>query len=128
MSKPSSNLYPQPLTGRVDRQTGASHVRDFPLDIHEGKQGKHIPGHSNYDSSKSKITLTMKEIEDLVKSHANTGKWHGPNKEVIDFGTTIGEFIDQTTGKSTPTSRGTVHYSKSGFHVVPATPLPQGAR
>ncbi|NQW72147.1 MAG: hypothetical protein HQ453_05405 [Actinobacteria bacterium] len=53
-----------------------------------------------------------------------TGIWRGNNKEVVDFDVTIGTYRNPGNGSSIPTSWGTVHYSKSGAHVVPAKPRP----
>lgn len=44
------------------------------------------------------------------------------NKERIDFGTVIGVYVDQSTGKEYPTTIGIINYSKAGTHVVPAYP------
>lgn len=46
-------------------------------------------------------------------------------KERIDFGEIIGDFALQEEGKETifiPTTRGILHYSKDGVHVIPSAP------
>ncbi|QEU06469.1 polymorphic toxin type 50 domain-containing protein [Pseudomonas oryzihabitans] len=43
------------------------------------------------------------------------------SKERVDFGRNIGFYID-ASGASSPTSNGTIHYSKDGIHIVPARP------
>lgn len=53
--------------------------------------------------------------------------WYGRNREVIDFGTLIGVYRNEKTAQSQYTTRGTIHYSKSGAHVVPAPPHPPSA-
>ncbi|MFM8894400.1 MAG: polymorphic toxin type 50 domain-containing protein [Actinomycetales bacterium] len=42
----------------------------------------------------------------------------------VDFGVTIGTYRNPGNGSSVPTSWGTVPYSKSGTHLVPARPRP----
>ena len=44
------------------------------------------------------------------------------HREVVDFGQVIGEIQTIKDGSFVPTTRGTIHYSKSGCHVVPAEP------
>lgn len=43
-------------------------------------------------------------------------------KERVDFGEIIGNILDQNTGISLPTSKGIIHYSQKGVHIVPAAP------
>jgi putative RNase toxin 50 of polymorphic toxin system len=43
-------------------------------------------------------------------------------KERIDFGKVIGNYVDGSTGVSTPTTKGILAYSKTGIHVIPARP------
>lgn len=90
--------------------------------IHAGKQGKHIPGHNNFIPGKSE--LTHPDPQGLINRHAGTGIRHG-NKEVVDFGETIGDALSEG-GIRTSTTRGTIHYSADGStaHIVPAKPRP----
>ncbi len=99
--------------------------------IEEGKQGKHVPGHNNFDPSRS--PLTHPDPQALLDSHAGTGQQIGAtpvgqpgSKERVDFGTPIGEHRDASTGTSTPTTVGIIHYSKNGAHIVPARPAGSG--
>ncbi|MBU2714286.1 hypothetical protein KCG35_24880 [Zooshikella sp. WH53] len=43
------------------------------------------------------------------------------SKERVDFGENIGTYIDQA-GNHSPTTKGIIHYSKDGIHIVPARP------
>lgn len=96
------------------------------LKIDAAKQGKHIPGHPNYISGKS--ILTHPAPEDLINRFAGTGQplagtFGQPGfKERVDFGEAIGEYIDPSTGVATLTSKGILHYSQTGVHIVPARP------
>ena len=93
------------------------------LRIHNGKQGKHIPGHHNFQSGKSE--LTHPHPQDLLDKGAGTGIKHG-SKEVVDFGETIGFHVDKESNTRFPTTRGTIHYDSKGIaHIVPARPYPK---
>lgn len=94
----------------------------FPKGINEGKQGKHIPGHNNYTPGKSELTISLPEANALVKANSGKGTPIGSNKERIDFGKIIGNYVDPVTGRKQPTTVGIIHYSKSGTHIIPARP------
>ncbi|MFN8672285.1 MAG: polymorphic toxin type 50 domain-containing protein [Candidatus Sericytochromatia bacterium] len=95
--------------------------------IEIGKQEKHIPGKNNFEAGKSEITISVSELQSLVNKYAGKGTLKGKtplgqpgSKEVVDFGKVIGYHVDPVTGVKTPTTKGTIHYSKNGVHVVPA--------
>lgn len=102
--------------------TGQPNFDKFPKKIHDGKQGKHIPGHNNYTPGRSKITISTERLQKLIVTYSNKGQVVSDNKERIDFGTVIGVYVDQSTGKEYPTTIGIINYSKAGTHVVPAYP------
>lgn len=114
MSKPRSKLFP--YATRTLRT-----VRGFTTAIHFGRQAKHMPGQPNHDPTKSRITVSLPRLQRLLEEHAGTGRWHGANREIVDFGVVIGTFSDPRTGVTVETSRGTIHYSKAGSHVVPTS-------
>ncbi len=115
MSKPRSKL--------TDYKTREfREVRGFTTAIHFGKQEKHLPGRPGYDPSKSSMSIGIREIQRLVEDMAGNGRWEGANKEVIDFGVEIGVHRTREPGSGLPTTRGTIHYSKTGAHIVPAVP------
>ena len=91
----------------------------LPLEI--GKQGKHIPGHNNFIPGRS--PLTHKNPQSLLDNFAGKGQPVGkvprgqPGfKERVDFGEVIGEV------GGNPTTKGIIHHSKNGAHIVPANP------
>ncbi|WP_172423149.1 polymorphic toxin type 50 domain-containing protein [Paenibacillus larvae] len=94
-------------------------VNGFDATIHAGKQGKHIPGHSNYQYGKSILTANAQK---LLEKYAGKGEWIGQNKERVDFGEIIGKYVDPITGEAIETNKGIIHYSKNGAHIVPARP------
>lgn len=118
MSKPRSKLID--YKARVMRQ-----VYGFTTEIHFGRQSKHLPGQPNFDPTKSTMTLSIQTIQILVEHHAGTGRWEGANKETVDFGVVIGIFRGRNQPRGVATTRGTIHYSRAGAHVVPATPNPK---
>lgn len=115
MSKPRSRLI-----ARADREFRT--VRGFTTVLHFGKQAKHLPGQPNHDASKSAITVSITQLQHLVELKAGTGNWYPPNREAIDFGVVIGAYRSAKSSHSLPTTRGTIHYSRTGAHVVPAHP------
>ena len=108
--------------GNFGNTKGNGKIRGFPKTIHAGKQGKHIPSHNNYRKGKSIFYGSEKKAQSLVNKFAGTGQWFPPNKERINFGHIIGSYVDRKTGKSYKTTMGTIHYSKTGTHIVPAKP------
>ena len=121
MSKPRSHLI-----ARADHEFRT--VRGFTTVLHFGKQAKHMPGQPNHDASKSTIAVSITELQNLVELNAGTGTWYPPNREVVDFGVVIGMHRNSKTGHSRPTTRGTIHYSKTGAHVFPTTPEKEKSR
>lgn len=96
------------------------------LALHKGKQDKHRENTNNYIEGKSIIEISDKELESYVKENYGKGDLkYSKNKkfnkkETFEFPSIIGYYIDQNTKKEIPTNRGTVHYSKQGFHVIPS--------
>ncbi|WP_156804809.1 CARDB domain-containing protein [Synechococcus sp. PCC 6312] len=95
--------------------------------INPDKQGRHIPGHRRFIPGRSE--LTHPNPQSLIDQFA--GKGQAANKipigqpgsnERVDFGETIGNFVDQDTGIKIPTTIGTIRYSKKDVHIVPARP------
>jgi filamentous hemagglutinin len=96
--------------------------------LNAGQQGKHIPGHNNYIQGRS--VLTHKDPPKLLNDFAGTGQRAGGTagqpgyRERVNFGTEIGQYVDQKTGAATPTTNGIIHYGSDGAHIVPARPSP----
>ncbi|EGQ3954732.1 phage capsid protein [Staphylococcus pseudintermedius] len=104
------------------------------VELNPNKQNRHQLGHQLYEAYKKKnlqkglpipsyTILDNDELNTLIRQKVGkgylttdiTGKWN--NKEIIDFGKTIGK--DNIKGQFIETKRGTVHYSKTGTHVIP---------
>ena len=101
------------------------------LEIEISKQNKHLENPNEYKVSlangqqKSIITVSL----DSLKGYVGTGQQVGKteiglpgSKERVNFNKNIGIYIDPVTGDRTPTTMGIIHYSKNGYHVVPAKP------
>ncbi|MCY8021994.1 T7SS effector LXG polymorphic toxin [Bacillus licheniformis] len=104
-------------------------VNGFPAKVKPGAQEKHIPGTPNYKQeiangrTKSIFYGDNKKAQELLDKYAGTGEFPRKGREVVDFGQKIGKAYDMKTGKYIETTRGTIHYSKDGAHIVPAKPL-----
>jgi tetratricopeptide (TPR) repeat protein len=88
------------------------------------KQSKHIVGSKFYKEGNS--IFEHPDPESLLKKHAGTGLHKSGEmgqpgyKELVDFGEQIG--IWKNSLESKPTTKGIIHYSKQGAHIVPARP------
>ena len=98
--------------------------------LNEGKQGKHVVGHNNFQQGKSEVD--METARNVLNDFQDTGqKFFDENgqklKEVVDTnGKYTGIFVDKDTGQRSITSRFTIHYdSKGTAHIVPANPNPK---
>lgn len=89
---------------------------------------KHIEGHNDFISTRS--IWQHPDPEGLLKRFAGTGHKVRGNpgvpgyKEIVDFKEHIGIWKDQAGRHALPTTRGAIHYSKKGAHIVPISPIP----
>lgn len=95
------------------------------------KQGAHVKGNPMYEERirngehPSYITVGKMEIQKIINQYSGTGKArikNGQFKETILAKDKFGVYVHKHTGEEFPTSRGTIHYSKSGAHLVPSNP------
>lgn len=100
-----------------------------PDEIHQGQQGKHIPGHPNFEPARGRSELTHPDPQSLLDEYSGTGQPIGRipvgqpgSRERVDFGQTIGNYSDREAGTKAPTSKGIIHYGKNGAHIVPSRP------
>lgn len=98
--------------------------------MNAGQQNKHIPNTNEYKTSiangnkRSTMNGSLDDIQKLLNEKAGTGEMIGGNKERVDFGQAIGQYVDPTTGQGTDTTMGIIHYGNKGAHIVPARPNP----
>ena len=97
--------------------------------LHEGKQGKHVVGHNNFQQGKGEVDMQtasniLNDFQGIGQKIERDGKIV---KEIVDTqGKYNGIFIDKDTGQRSITSRFTIHYdSKGTAHIVPANPNPK---
>lgn len=84
------------------------------------KQGKHIPGHNNFQLGKSE--WTHPDPQALLDLFGGTGIRNG-HREMVSFGLLIEFYVNPVTGSRTPTTRGVIHYDHTaGAHIVPTGP------
>ena len=97
-------------------------IKDFTTEINAAKQGKHMIGHTNYIKGRSIFQGTLDDSQNMINEWVGKGQWIGQNKERVDFGKVIGQYVDPRTGEKIDTTVGIIHYSKTGTHIVPARP------
>lgn len=97
------------------------------LKIDWGSQGKHIIEKHNYILGKSILEHPNPQM--LIECYAGSGRKVNnvlpgtPSyKEVVDFKEHIGIWINKEKTIKLPTTKGTIHYSSTGCHIVPAKP------
>lgn len=94
----------------------------YPLTVNPEKQARHMMGTAL--PGRSVITVSIKELQEIVTAQAGHGKirfdkngvWDGMEK--IDVGKIIGYTVNRE-GVIIETTRAKIHYSKTGVHVVP---------
>ena len=124
-SPTANGVAPQPSTTAPAGRPLEPAPSGPPVRLHEGQQGKHVEGSNNYIPARSTLTGNPKA---LLQEFAGRGQQVGRvqvgkagSKEVFDAGKTIGIFRTEA-GLSAPTTRGMIHYSNKGAHIVPAAP------
>ncbi|MBE6846180.1 MAG: hypothetical protein E7508_10905 [Ruminococcus sp.] len=127
--------YNRTVAGKVRKSVDKSEKSDIikteiekgniKLEINHEKQARHIKGEPEFKEGKSYLTISEKEAQEIINAKSGTGipvfdrngKWK--NKELVDCGIEIGVDVDGKTKKETPTDKATIHYSKTGTHLVP---------
>ena len=109
-------------SGIIKEETVNGNIK---LEINHEKQARHIKGEPEYKEGKSYLTISEKETQEIINHKSGTGKLiydrkgNWKNKELIDCEKEIGVDVDINTGIETPTDKATIHYSKTGTHLVP---------
>lgn len=103
------------------------------LRIHDGKQGKHVIGHNNFDPNGKKSILTHSNPSALAEKYAGRGiasdcsdpralPGKAGYKELVNCGEFVGIVVDRETNKRTATTWIKIHYGEDGIHLVPVVP------
>lgn len=95
------------------------------LELNHEKQQKHIKDSPGYIKGKSYLTISESEAAEIIKQQSGKGtpvfdrQGNWKNKEKISYYKQIGVNVDAKTKAETPTTKATIHYSKTGTHLVP---------
>ncbi len=100
------------------------------LKIHQGRQGKHLEDHINYQELKKRkknpSIFQHPDPQRLLQTYAGTGRKVSRElpgttgyREIVDFEEFIGYAVNEITGEKTATTFGKIHYAKDGVHIVP---------
>jgi hypothetical protein len=95
--------------------------------IHAGRQGKHIPGHPNFDSRRSILEADPHELRKLAGTGTPMNKVPRGQpgfKETIDYGFPIGMYVSDGGKSVRESTRAMLVYAKNGIHIYPARPQP----
>ena len=104
-----------------NKKGGRSNVQ-----IHQGRQDKHIKGTNNYNQQRANgknPSILTSNPNKLLKEGTGKGRMTTPSKETVDHGRVISKYYDRESGKYYNTTRATIHYDNKGnAHIVPARP------
>jgi len=106
---------------------GAGGAGSCPKRINMNKQGKHMPGHKNYQAGKSTLNVSPDWIEKFIGTGTPVNGYSPGTagyRELVDFGQTIGNFCTKLDPIGRPTTNGIFHYALDGVHLVPSAPNP----
>lgn len=84
-------------------------------------QNKHIMGtkENAMSQNKSLIAISASECASLVKEYHGKGTMINSHKEEVNFGKIIGFVYCAEKRRIIPTTWGSIHYGKTGSHIVP---------
>ncbi|WP_109852624.1 polymorphic toxin type 50 domain-containing protein [Aquimarina sp. AU58] len=126
MANTISNMQEDAQNGNSNSSSGnnnSSGESSVSKDIHNGKQGKHVEGHNNYQEGKSTITEDPQSLlDDFHNGSVESSSAINDTKTRVNFGKKIGNYINPETGEATSTTNGIIHNSKKGAHIVPSRP------
>lgn len=95
------------------------------LAINKQKQNRHILGTKEYREDKSVLYVSIEEAQDLVDRYHGTGemmynkKGEWENTETVKTNKIVGYLTDWATNQKIGTKTVTIHYSRTGTHIVP---------
>lgn len=95
------------------------------LTINSEKQNRHIRGTAEYIEGRSYLAISLDEAQEIVNRYHGKGEMRQTRngtwakKEQIMTDRFLGVSINPNTGVESPTRAATIHYSKTGTHLVP---------
>ncbi len=111
---------------------GFKTLNGFLIKLDVERQNRHMPGRNAYEMARtngnvrSVIFRDANGLQKLLEEKAGTGDFIGTNKERIDFGQTIGQYVDGDGRTRRETKIGIIHYTSEGAYIVPARPANGG--
>lgn len=102
--------------------------KGFLLKLDVEKQNRHMPGRNAYEMARTNGNLRSiifrdaNALQKLLEQKAGTGTFIGTNKEKVDFGQTIGQYVDVDGRTKRETRIGVIHYGPDGAYIVPSRP------
>ena len=66
-------------------------------------------------------------LQKMLEEKAGTGEFIGSNKEKVEFGQVIGQYVDMDASAKRDTRTAIIHHSANGAFIVPARPAEGGA-
>lgn len=119
-------------------------TEQYPLNLHQGRQDKHIPGTNAYKQYAANLaqkgeygppylTVDIDTIKALVDKYHGTGillkrkngSWRGVERITV-HPDKIGIAVNNLTGVEADTTTFTIRYSKDGVHIAPDYPSRKG--
>lgn len=103
-------------------------VNGFLVKLCVEQQERFVPGRGSYEKARdagnvrSIIFRDAVGLQKLLDEKAGTGDLVASNKEKVDFGTPIGQYVDPETHSKMETTIGVIHYTADGAYIVPARP------
>ena len=112
----------------VDKNTNRGIIEEsikngsIKLEINREKQARHMQ--ETHELGRSYLTISEAETQEIINQKYGTGRitadrHNKPIKERINTEQIIGKDVDKLTGIETDTDKATIHYSKTGTHLVP---------
>ena len=103
-------------------------VNGFVVKLDSDAQDKCVPGRGSYEKARdmgnlrSIIFRDEEGLQKLLDEKAGTGDFVATNKEKVDFGVPIGQYVNPENNSKLETTIGVIHYTEYGAYIVPARP------
>ena len=108
--------------GSFGNTKGNNPFANFKKTINKELQEHHIPDSKHYLQGRSIFKGTVATAQQLINEFSGKGQYVTSHKERVDFGQVIGIFRNKDGSIECETTVGTIHYGKTGTHIVPANP------
>ena len=108
-------------------------MKGFLIKINIDKQNKYMPGRNGYEMARSEgvmhsiVYRDINTLQKMLEEKAGTGEFIGSNKEKVEFGQVIGQYVDMDASAKRDTRTAIIHHSANGAFIVPARPAEGGA-